>query len=126
MSIFSAIEIKRRHEGIRAALGDGEAAVVFSFTESYYLSGAPLMRWGRPFVVMVPHDGEPVAVVAEQEVPRVTEHSPIRDLRSYADADGPSAEAAIGHLAAALAERNIQRIAVDGRAAPFGLLQLLC
>lgn len=125
MSIFSAAEITRRQDAVRAALGEGEAAVVFSFTETYYLSGAPLSRWGRPYIVVLPRDGDAVAVLAEQERPRVAAHSPIGDLRTYADADGPSAEAAVALLAAVLEERGVRRIAVDGRGAPVGLIEAL-
>ncbi len=44
---FSAQEINRRQEGIRNSLKREHAFVAFSFTGSFYLSGAPIVHWGR-------------------------------------------------------------------------------
>ena len=55
MTIFSASELDRRQDAVRDRLDGADACVVFSFTNSYYLSGAPILHWGRPAItVMMP------------------------------------------------------------------------
>ena len=98
MTIFSGGEIERRHAGIRAALGDSEAAVAFSFFPSYYLSGVPIIPWGRPTITVVPRDGPAAMILAEGEAPRAARHSPIIEMHTYSDMDGPSAACATSLL----------------------------
>jgi hypothetical protein len=82
MPVFSENEIYRRHAQFRAELGKCDVGIGFSFTNSYYLSGAPIMHSGRPSITIVPNDGDPVMVLAEIEKERALQHSPISDVRS--------------------------------------------
>ncbi len=62
MSIFSKKEIEQRMETLRANLGDNDAGVFFSFTNSYYMSGVPILPWGRPAITIIPQNDEPVII----------------------------------------------------------------
>ena len=51
-------------------MADIDAAVVFSFFNSYDLTGVPIIGWGRPTIAILPRDGEPAIVAAEGESAR--------------------------------------------------------
>ena len=118
MSIFSAAEIEGRQRRFRGGLGDCDVGVAFSFTNAYYLSGVPIIPWGRPTITVVPRDGPPAMILAAGEEARARLHSPIAELVTYRDEDGPNAAAAIGHLAALLRQRGLTRIAIDAAGTP--------
>ncbi len=71
MSIFTAGEIENRQERLRARLGDCDACVAMSFTNAYYLSGVPIIPWGRPTFTLVPRDGASAMVLRAQAPTRV-------------------------------------------------------
>jgi Xaa-Pro dipeptidase len=125
MTIFSEGEIERRHAGIRAALGESEAAVAFSFFPSYYLSGVPIIPWGRPTITVVPRDGPAAMILSEGEAPRASQHSPITDMHTYNDTDGPSAACAVSLLAGLLEARGIGHIAFDASSTTVAMLEML-
>ncbi len=113
MSIFTAGEIEGRQERLRARLGDCDAYVAMSFTNAYYLSGVPIIPWGRPTFTLVPRDGASAMVLAEGEKARTLAHSPIAELVTYRDSDGPNAPRAVELLADLLKRRGLKRIAYD-------------
>ena len=129
MSIFTGGEIENRQDRLRARLGDCDAFVALSFTNAYYLSGVPIIPWGRPTFTLVPRDGGAAMVLAEGEKVRSLAHSPIDELITYRDSDGPNAPRAVELLAEALKRRGLKRIAFDAAlasAAPIdGLRSLL-
>jgi hypothetical protein len=61
MSIFSAGEIEGRQERLRTRIDDADACVAMSFTNAYYMSGVPIIPWGRPTFTLVPRDGAPAS-----------------------------------------------------------------
>lgn len=118
MSIFTAGEIEGRQQRLRARLGDCDAYVAMSFTNAYYLSGVPIIPWGRPTFTLVPRDGGAAMVLAEGEKMRTLAHSPIAELTTYRDSDGPNAPRALELLAGLLKRRGLKRIAFDAALTP--------
>ena len=125
MSIFSRGEIERRIDRFRSAFGECDVGITFSFTNSYYLSGAPLIPWGRPTITMVPGEGDPAMVLAIGEKTRALLHSPITDLRTYADTDGPSVAEAIELVAGFIEERGLKKVGFDAAYTPVATLERL-
>ena len=125
MSIFSRGEIERRHNRFRSAFGECDVGITFSFTNSYYFSGAPLIPWGRPSITIVPGEGDPALVLAVGEETRARIHSPITDMRTFSDADGPSVAEAIERVAGFLEERGLKRIGFDAIHTPVAMLEKL-
>jgi Xaa-Pro dipeptidase len=122
---FSAAEIERRQAGIRASLSDGEAFVAFSFTGSFYLSGAPIVHWGRPSMTVVPKSDPAFMIVSALERPRAQALSHVGKLIDYNDGEGPSLETAIARLASALVARGVAGVAFDGAMATFASVEAL-
>ena len=122
MSIFTPSEIEGRHERLRARIGEADACVALSFTNAYYLSGVPIIPWGRPTFTLVPRNGPPAMVLAEGEKPRALEHSPIAELATYRDSDGPNAPRAVELLAGLLNRRGLKHIAYDAALASAACL----
>ena len=129
MSVFTPAEIERRHAAFRARLGASEVdchgGVAFSFTNSYYLSGVPIIPWGRPTFTVVPRHGDAAMVLAEGEKVRALEHTPITDLETYRDDDGPNARRAVELLAGVLQRRDMSRIAYDAAVTPAAYVDQL-
>lgn len=125
MAVFSRQEIERRLETFRSRLGDSQVGIAFSFFNSYYLSGAPIIPWGRPTIAVLPKDSLPAYIVPAFERERAEEHSPIRDIRTYADAEGPNAQCAIRLVAEFLKERNLRRVAVEADGVSASMLEML-
>jgi len=125
MTVFSREEVNKRHQRFRSCLGDCSAGVVFSFTNSYYLSGVPIIAWGRPTIVVVPKNGEPLLILAIGEKERAIAHSPISVIYTYTDDDGPSAQTAVRILGEILKSKKYSRIAYDAAMAPAGMLDSL-
>ena len=67
MAIFTRGEIERRWNAVRARLGELECAVVPSFWNSYYLSGVPVVQWGRWAITLLFRDRAPVLIIPELE-----------------------------------------------------------
>ncbi len=122
---FTSTEIKRRQSGIRASLNQGEAFVAFSFTGSFYLSGAPIVQWGRPVITVVPKSDPAFMVVSTAERPRATSLGHLNELICYDDTEGTGLDIAITRLASALQERQITGIAFDGDMATYAIVELL-
>ncbi len=122
---FSPAEIERRQAGLRASLSDGEAFVAFSFTGSFYLSGAPIVHWGRPTITVVPKSDPAFMVISASEKPRARSLSQVDEMIGYDDAEGPNLETATVRLALALSERRITRVAIDGAMATFASIEAL-
>lgn len=125
MSIFTRGEIERRHERLRARLGEADVGVGLSFTNAYYLSGVPIIPWGRPTLVAVPKDSAPFMVLSAAEAARTRLHSPMSDLATYDDSDGPNAVEAVSRLADVLAKRGLKRVAVDSNMARASMIDQL-
>ncbi len=122
---FSSAEIERRQAGVRTSLSDGEAFVAFSFTGSFYLSGAPIVHWGRPTVTVVPKADPAFMVVSASEKSRARSLGQIDELIGYDDTEGPNLGIAAARLASALSERRITRVAIDGEMATFASIEAL-
>ena len=125
MTIFSKDEIERRQAGIRATLGDSEAAVAFSFFPSYYLSGVPIIPWGRPTITIVPRDGPAAMILSEGEASRARQHSPTTEMHTYNDMDGPNTESAISLLTGLLEAQHIGHISFDATGTTVTTLEML-
>lgn len=125
MPIFSPREIERRQDEIRHRLRDSDAAVVFSFYNSYYLSGVPIVPWGRPSITIVPREGPPAMILPEIEKERACEHSPISEMHTYSDSDGPSEEASIRLLEGFLRSRGLRRVALDTTGTSIATAEML-
>ncbi len=122
---FSDKEVERRQQAIRDCLDATEAFVAFSFTASYYFSGAPIVHWGRPTITVVPQSAPVFAVTSAMEAPRLESLGRIHDVQVYTDSDGPSLPTALSRLSDALQDRGIDRIAFDASMTPYTNLALL-
>jgi Xaa-Pro aminopeptidase len=111
--IFSRQEIERRWTAVRQRLGDCECLVAPSFHNSYYLSGLPVLQWGRAAVTVLFRDHAPVFIIPAFETGAAARRSPIADVRSYRDSDGPSLAAAARLVAEALRERRVRTVGVE-------------
>ncbi len=120
---FSQAEIERRQNAIRETLSDSQAFIAFSFTGSYYLSGAPIVHWGRPAITVVPKSDAVFMVASAIETPRIKSLSHIHDLLLYRDSDGPSLESALDCLANEITMRGIREVIVDGSMTPFATIE---
>jgi len=122
---FSRQEIERRQQAIRDSLTATEAFVAFSFTASYYFSGAPIVHWGRPTITVVPQSVPVFTVTSAMEAPRLESLGHIHEVQVYTDSDGPSLPTALALLSRALQDRGIDSIAFDASMTPCSNLALL-
>ena len=125
MSIFTSTEILARQRVLMERTGSINCAVLFSFFNSYYMSGVPIIPWGRPTITIVPSRGSPAMIVSALEVTRVREHSPIAELHTYSDRDGPNEVVAVELLGKLLASRGLRRIGLDGTGTPSAMVEQL-
>ena len=65
--IFSEAEIRRRWDAVRNRLGSVDCAVVPSFHNSYYLSGVPILQWGRFAITLLFRDSDPVLIIPQSQ-----------------------------------------------------------
>jgi Xaa-Pro aminopeptidase len=113
VGIFSAGEIRRRWDGVRSRLAHADCVVTPTFHNSYYLSGLPMKQWGRFAIVGLFRDHEPLLVIPEFEETAAAALSPIQDVRTYRDDEGPSLEVACRHVVDALRERGARVVGVE-------------
>jgi Xaa-Pro aminopeptidase len=107
-------------------MGDAQCLVVLSFHNSYYLSGVPVIQWGRWAITTLFRDDDPVLVIPEFEVPSAERNSPIREVRSYRDDDDTSSmRAALAHITAALARINPRVVGIEARGMPAAMARQL-
>jgi len=126
MTIFTRDEIERRWNAVRAHLGNVECAVVPSFWNSYYLSGVPVVQWGRWAITLLFRDRAPVLIIPELESSSAEANSPIGDVRHYRDDEGPSSmRTATGHAIDALHAAGAKAIGIEGRGMPAAMARQL-
>lgn len=126
MPIFSKDEIERRWRAVRARMGDADCLVVPSFHNSYYLSGAPVIQWGRWAITVLFRDADPVLVIPELETDGAAANSPIRRVLTYRDDDGDSSmQTAMGRVIEAIAPTNPRVVGIEGRNMPATMARQL-
>ena len=125
MSIFSRNEIERRMETLRSNLAGHDAGVFFSFTNSYYMSGVPILPWGRPGITVIPKNDEPVIISGKADEQNILSNSPIQNVITYGDIDGPNVNEAISHLADVIHRLKLEKIGFDGLYTPFAYIEML-
>src|SRR5215469_7519319 len=82
--LFSHPEIERRWREVLARV-DVDAIVVPSFWNSYYLSGVPVVQWGRYAITILFRERDHVLVLPSFEATAAEANSPVRELRPYTD-----------------------------------------
>jgi Xaa-Pro aminopeptidase len=127
MGIFSAVEMKRRLDGVLAGLGERRLDALFlhSSDNVYYTTGAPLLSpWGRPMWAVVVGDGAACVVGAELEKENMERNSPAAEVRTYGD-ESDVGQACLGLAADFVRERchRPRRIGVERSLLPVGLLE---
>ncbi len=125
VAIFTTAEIQRRWSAVLDNLGEEQCIVVPSFHNSYYLSGFPMPRYGRFLVTILFKSGEPVLIAPDFERDSVVIDSPIQDLRTYRDQEGPTQPVVAKLIAEALRERGVTICATEGEGLPVSLQNLL-
>lgn len=125
MPIFSREEIERRWRAVASRLGNAECAVVPSFHNSYYLSGLPVLQWGRFALTLLFRNREPVLVLPAMEESAARAGSPIADVRVYEDSHGASLDTATHLAAAAIREAGVRSVGVETRGMPAAMYLLL-
>ncbi|MFZ0694856.1 MAG: Xaa-Pro peptidase family protein [Alphaproteobacteria bacterium] len=126
MPIFTIGEIERRWAGVRERLGQAQCVVVPSFHNSYYLSGVPVIQWGRWAITILFRDREPVLVIPELESVSAQDNSPIREVRVYRDDEASSStRTATGHAIAALRQVKPRVIGIEGGGMPAAMARQL-
>ena len=125
MPIFSKHEIEQRQETLCSNLGDHDAGIFFSFTNSYYMSGVPILPWGRPTITIVPQKGAPIIISGRADEQNILSNSPIKNVMTYGDIEGPNVNEAISHLAEVLHKLSLKKIGIDGYYTPIAYIELL-
>jgi len=125
MSIFTKNEIEQRMETLRSNIEDHDAGVFFSFTNSYYMSGVPILPWGRPGITIIPKNDEPVIISGKADEQNILSNSPIQNVITYGDIDGPNVNEAISHLADVIHRLKLEKIGFDGLYTPFTYIEML-
>jgi len=125
VSIFTHTEIQRRVDTLRSNLGDMDAGVFSSFTNSYYMSGVPILPWGRPTITIIPAKGEAVIIAGKADEQNIANNSPFQNVITYGDIEGPNVNEAIRHLADVLQTRGLNRIGIDAFYTPMAYVELL-
>ena len=125
MTIFSATEIARRHEAIRDQTTELDAVVATSFVNAYYMTGVPIIGWGRPTIAILPKAGAATVVAAGGEESRVRKYAPFDDVRTYSDLDGPNIDSSLRLTADVLKSLGARRVGIDANGTPAATLGLL-
>lgn len=125
MTIFTPAEIQRRWIAVLNNLREEECIVVPSFHNSYYLSGLPMLRFGRFLVTILFKSGEPVLIAPDFERDAARLHSPIENLRTYRDEQGPTQPVVARMIADVLHERGVRTCATEAEGIPVSLQNLL-
>jgi Xaa-Pro dipeptidase len=115
--LFSRREIERRWREVLARV-DVDAVVAPSFWNSYYLSGVPVVQWGRYAITILFRERDHVLVLPSFEAAAAEANSPVRELRLYIDEQGPSLETATALTADALRSRHTRRVGIEAAAMP--------
>lgn len=116
--IFSPDEIRRRWRELFQQDPSFDWIIAPSFWNSYYLSGLPVIQWGRASVTLLHRDGEATLIVPEFEREGAERKSPIEDIRVYTDSEGPALEVATSKVLAALRERKPGVIGIEAIGMP--------
>lgn len=125
MSIFTKNEIEQRIEKLRFNLGDNDAGIFFSFTNSYYISGVPILPWGRPSITIIPKNDDPVVIAGKADEQNISSNSPINNVITYGDIEGPNVNEAIALLADVMQKLALRRIGIDGLYTPIAYIEML-
>jgi Xaa-Pro dipeptidase len=123
--IFSGNEIRRRWEAVLSRCPEVDCVIAPSFWNSYYLSGLPMIQWGRFAVTVLFKSGDPVLVVPEFEAGSAARMSPIEDVRLYTDSDGPALDVATAKTAQAIRERGAGVIGFEAAGMPAAMYRAL-
>ena len=119
--IFSDAEKRRRWDAVRSRLGSVDCAVVPSFHNSYYLSGVPILQWGRFAITLLFRESEPVLIIPAFEASAAAASSPIRDVRLYQDDQGPGLQTATARAVDALRERRVTTVGIEAGGMPAAM-----
>lgn len=119
--IFSDAEVQRRWDGIWQRVSEADALIIPSFHNSFYVSGVPVIRYGRWAVTLLSRSGDVAMVVPEFELPAARRLSPISDVRSYRDDDGPTLDVVCGLVRGVLAEWGTQTIGIEADGMPLSM-----
>ena len=125
MSIFSKNEIERRIATLRSKLTGYDAGVFFSFTNSYYMSGVPILPWGRPGITVIPQNDAPIIISGRADEENIRANSPIPNVITYGDIEGPNVDEALAHLADIIDRLKLETIGFDGLYTPFTYIERL-
>jgi len=126
MGIFSDKEIRRRWEEVQRRTGDVDCTVAPSFHNSYYLSGVPVIQYGRWAVTILLRGSEPVLIAPEFEASSIAAHSPISSLHLYVDDDGPTMSVVTQLIADTIRSHRARTIGIDADGMPTSMyFQLL-
>ena len=125
LPIFTKTEIERRQSVLRAKLAGLDAGVLISFTNSYYMSGVPILPWGRPTITIIPMNDDPVIIAGKADEQNISLNSPIKNVITYGDIEGPNVNEAISHLANELKRLGLSKIGVDGYYILMAYVELL-
>ncbi len=125
MSIFTKNEIEQRIETLRSNLENHDAGVFFSFTNSYYMSGVPILPWGRPTITIIPKNDDPIIISGKADEQNISSNSPIKNVITYGDIEGPNVNEAISNLADVMQKLALKKIGIDGLYTPIAYIELL-
>jgi creatinase len=125
MAIFSAGEIERRWHAVQGRLANEDCLVALSFHNSYYLSGLPMLQWGRFSVTILFSDDAPILITPDFERDAASENSPIGDVRLFRDEDGPTDPVIAKLIAEVLDERKVRVAGIEGESLPVSLYRRL-
>ncbi|NEY19519.1 aminopeptidase P family protein [Bacillus ginsengihumi] len=123
--IFTAEEICRRQSAVINKLNEEDCFIALSFHNSYYLSGLPMLQWGRFAATILFKDGRHVLIIPEFETGAAAIESPITEIHTYRDSDGPTHTKVVQLIAKTLKEREVKIAGVEAEGIPASFQTLL-
>lgn len=119
-AIFTHDEIERRWNDLWDRVPEVDCVVAPSFHNSYYLSGTPMIQYGRWGITVLFRTGGSVLVLPEFEREFAGTNSPM-ELLCYTDTEGPSLDVAVGHVIATLRERGVRCVGIESGGTPASM-----
>jgi len=89
------------------------------------MSGVPILPWGRPTITIIPKNDDPIIISGKADEQNISSNSPIKNVITYGDIEGPNVNEAISNLADVMQKLALKKIGIDGLYTPIAYIELL-